>query len=226
MEQPEMTGIIELSYDYPARLVEQLLSGQIDLGLIPVAAMQRIPNARMVGHHGIAADGPVGSVALFSQCPIDQVEEVILDYQSRTSVELLKILLRDHWGKSVPFIASRGDEYIHEISGTRAGLIIGDRALVNATRFQHVYDLAENWKLHTGLPFVFAAWVSNFDLPATIIDRFEQANEIGLSQLEMLAQKWALPEVDMLSYYRDRIHYRIDAQKRSGMELFLQQINC
>jgi len=224
MEQPEMTGIIELSYDYPARLVEQLLFGQIDVGLIPVAAMQRIPNARVVGSYGIAADGPVGSVALYSQCPIEQVEEVILDYQSRTSVELVKILLKDHWKRSVRFIESESDEYIHDISSTRAGLIIGDRALLNATRFPYAYDLAEHWKLHTGLPFVFAVWLTTTELPKNKQELFDQVNSIGLARLDLLADIWSLPGVDMQAYYKRLIKYRLDDQKRAGMTKFLSML--
>lgn len=216
-----MTAVIDLTYDYPARLVEQLSTGQIDIGLIPVAAMQRIPNARIVGNYCIAADGAVGSVALFSHCPIEQVEEVILDYQSRTSVELVKILLRDHWKRSVRFIVSQGDEFIHEISGTRAGLIIGDRALVNVGRFSYVYDLAQAWKEHSGLPFVFAVWVSTCSLPADFVQRFEKANGIGLQRLNQLADDWPLPGVDILAYFQRRIHYCLDASKMKGLNHFL-----
>ena len=180
--QPDMMDIMELSYDYPARLADQLREGTIDIGLIPVAAMPGIPGARIVGSHGIAADGKVGSVALFSHSPIDEVEEVFLDYQSRTSLALTKILFRDHWKKSISYIASSGDEYMEQIRGRKAGLIIGDRALLQAGRFPYVYDLAENWKLHTGLPFVFAAWVATRSLSTDFIDRFEQANESGVSK--------------------------------------------
>lgn len=222
LEQPDMTNIIDLTYDYPARLVEQLLSGQIDIGLIPVAAMKRIPNAHIVGQHGIAADGAVGSVALFSTCPIEEVEEVVLDYQSRTSVELTKILLRDHWKRPVRFIPSQGDEYINDISGARAGLIIGDRALMNVGRFPYVYDLSQAWKDLTGLPFVFAVWVTVCKLPTDFVTRFEQANAVGLLQLEQLAKIWSLEGVDILTYFQRQIHYLLDANKRKGLNYFLE----
>lgn len=215
---------MQLSYDYPARLVDRLREGAIDIGLIPVAAIPRIPLARIVGSHGIAANGKVGSVALFSQSPIDQLEEVILDYQSRTSVALTRILFRDHWKQSVQFIASSGDEYIEQIQGRRAGLIIGDRALQQTGRFPYVYDLAEIWKLHTGLPFVFAAWVATRALSADFIERFEQANEQGLEALETLARQWSLPGVDMYHYFKDQIHYRLDASKQEGLRLFLSRL--
>ena len=216
-----MINLIQLTHDYPANLVEQLRTGQIDVGLIPVAAIPTVMDAKIIGGYCIAADGPVKSVALFSRRPLEEVEEVVLDYQSRTSVELAKLLLRDHWKKQVRFVPSRGDEYILELNERRAGLIIGDRALVNNSRFEFVYDLAEGWKDYTGLPFVFAAWVSTRPLPAYFLERFERANELGLHQLEQLASKWPLPGVDILSYYKDVIHYRLDASKRAGLDRFI-----
>ena len=225
LELPEMTNIIELSFDYPARLVEQLQLGTIDVGLIPVAAINRIPGARIVGRHGIAADGAVGSVALFSHCRIEEVEEVLLDYQSRTSVELAKLLLREYWKIDPRVILTEGDEYIRQIDGNRAGLIIGDRALLNVGQFPNVYDLSEAWKALTGLPFVFAVWVSVKELSADFILRFEEANEMGLAKLDELARQWSLPGVDMVLYYKHRIMYHIDGEKTSGMSHFLRNID-
>lgn len=219
--QPPMTDIMDLSFQYPARLVEQLQTGTIDIGLIPVAAIQHIAGAQIIGSYGIAADGPVGSVALFSACPIEEVTEVALDYQSRTSVALAKILLHYHWRREVQFIPSTTDEYINDISGTRAGLIIGDRALLQAGRFPYVYDLSAAWKEYTTLPFVFAVWVATTDLPPEFLNSFEKANEAGLSQLDVLAEQWSLPGVDIHTYYKQRIHYRIDEPKRKGLRTFL-----
>jgi chorismate dehydratase len=224
MEQFSMADSITLTYDYPARLVDQLRSGAIDLGLIPVASIPGIPGARIVGSYGIAADGKVGSVALFSQCPIEEVEEVVLDYQSRTSVALARLLIRDHWKRPVTFLPSSGDEFIDQIKGQRAGLIIGDRALLHAARFSFVYDLAEHWKIHSGLPFVFAAWVATRELPADFLGHFEKANAVGLEQLDKLASEWALPGVDMRVYFIEQIKYRLDDKKREGLKKFLSQL--
>lgn len=217
---PEMASTTALSYDYPARLVDQLREGSIDIGLIPVAAMAGLPGARMVGSHGIGANGKVGSVAIFSQVPIEEVEEVILDYQSRTSVALARILLKEYWKRSVRFVPSSGDEYIEKIQGRTAGLIIGDRALLHTGRFPFVYDLAEGWLGYTGLPFVFAAWVSTRELPPDFIDDFREANEKGLHQLERLALEWSLPGVNMKTYFTQQIKYRLDPHFLVGLQKF------
>lgn len=225
LQQPGMTKIIELSFDYPARLVDQLNRGQIDIGLVPVASIPKIQEAQVIGDYGIATDGKVGSVALFSHVPIEEIQSAILDYQSRTSAALLRILMNDFWKKEVAFLPSTSDEYIDEIKGATAGLIIGDRALQNLGRFPFVYDLGEAWSLLTGMPFVFAVWVASKPMDRAFIEQFDEANSVGLQRLDELANAWPLPGVDMLDYYRDRISYRIDMQKRKALERFLRMIN-
>ena len=224
LEQPEMTKIIDLSYDYPARLVDQLNQGQIDMGLMPVAALPSIPEAYTVGEFGIATEGKVSSVAVFSQVPIERIQSVILDYQSRTSAALLRVLMRDHWKKEVQYLPSSGDEFIDEIQGQKAGLIIGDRALLNLGRFPFVYDLGEAWRSMTGLPFVFATWVAVRPLPAEFLTRFEWANRIGLQKLNELSAIWALPGVDMLDYFSHKISYELNGEKRLGLQQFLTHL--
>ncbi len=84
----------------------------------------------------------------------------MLDYQSRTSDDLLKILIKEYW-KINPVFEETSGEYQSKISGTTAALIIGDRALKQREISSYIYDLGLEWKKFTGLPFVFAAWVSN-----------------------------------------------------------------
>ena len=159
MEQSPFCDSIDLVKSYPAQIAQDLLDGNIDIGLIPVAIIPLLSNPQIVSKYVIGTEGEVASVALFSQVPMDQIERVYLDYQSRTSVQLAKLLLKKYWNKEVEFlIATEG--YINEITGTTAGVIIGDRALTSLSSFEHIYDLGLAWKQHTGLPFVFAAWVA------------------------------------------------------------------
>src|SRR5690606_16024241 len=111
-----------------------------------------IPGAEIISRYGIGADGPVASVAIYSQVPLEEVEQVYLDYQSRTSVKLAQLLIRDYW-KLAPRWLAAPENYIGRITGNTAGVIIGDRALQNTPRFPYVYDLSEYWKKHTGMPF-------------------------------------------------------------------------
>jgi chorismate dehydratase len=171
----------------------------------------------------IAADGNVASVAIFSQVPMHEIQTVYLDYQSRTSVKLAQLLLEKHWKKEVTFKPAT-EHYIEYINGTTAGVIIGDRALQQLHNFEYVYDLAEGWKDYTGLPFVFAAWVANKDLPADFLVAFNQANAVGLNHIEEIVAAHPYPYYDLHKYYTENIHYLLDDEKKKGLEKFLSLI--
>ena len=110
---------ITLLEDYPSRVAQLLLDGTIDVGLIPVAATIKLPEWHIVGTHCIGASGPVASVCLFSEQPIEKIENVYLDYQSRTSVNLARVLLREYWKKDVQFIDAAGEDFRDRINGDR-----------------------------------------------------------------------------------------------------------
>ena len=225
MEQSPFRDSIDLVKSYPAQIAQDLLDDTIDIGLVPVAIMALLKNPQVISKYVIGTEGEVASVALFSQVPMDQIEKVYLDYQSRTSVALAKILFKQHWNKEVDFlIATEG--YINEISGTTAGIIIGDRALVSLNRFEHIYDLGLAWKAHTGLPFVFAAWVSNKPIPPEFMEAFDLANGYGLKHLdEVIALIPASEQVyDLHKYYTENISYELTPEKRKGLEKFLEAI--
>jgi chorismate dehydratase len=223
IERSPVMNEIDLLVDYPSNLAKSLTEGKIDMALLPVAAMPGIPGARIVGEYGIAADGEVASVCIFSKQPLEEVTSVYLDYQSRSSVRLATLLLKEYWKKEVELLPAPVD-YIDHIKGTTAGVIIGDRALEQRHNFTYIYDLAQTWKDWTGLPFVFAAWIANKDLPQDFIQRFNAANAEGLKHIEEVVAAHSFPHYDLQTYYRKNIHYHLDAQKLMGLEAFLELI--
>lgn len=214
---------IELDLNYPSLLAEKLKSGAIDLALLPVAAIPSIPGAHIISDYGIATDGNVVSVALFSQVPLNEVKSVYLDYQSRTSVRLAQILFEKHWKKEVTYLQAT-EHYIDYINGPKAGVIIGDRALQQINNFDYVYDLSAAWKAFSGLDFVFAAWVANKDLPASFIEAFNAANALGVQHIDDVLKQVSFPWYDLDTYYKKNICYYIDANKKAGLNRFLQML--
>jgi chorismate dehydratase len=222
-ENGMMANEVELCFAPPAELAVRLQNGEIDLGLVPVATLVILQDAQIVGDYCIGADGPVSSVALFSECPIEQIEEIWLDFESRTSVALLKILLRDHW-KMKPKLLEAGPGYEGHIRGKTAGLVIGDRAFVQSEISSYKYDLSEHWKVMTGLPFVFAAWITKRTLAPDFIDRFNEANAHGLVHLANVISKINIPSIDLMKYYTHNIQYRLDDEKRRALSLFMDKV--
>ncbi len=223
IEHSDIINQIDLTSEYPSKVAEQLKSGDLDMALIPVAAIPGIPGANIVSNYGIASHGNVVSVAIFSQVPMEEITTVYLDYQSRTSVRLAQLLLERHWKKTVTFKPAT-EHYIDYINGTSAGVIIGDRALQQLHNFEYVYDLSAAWKAHTGLDFVFAAWVANKPLPDTFKTAFDTANAEGLQHIDTVIEQNHFPWYDLDTYYRENIQYLLDDNKKKGMELFLNLI--
>jgi chorismate dehydratase len=155
---------------------------------------------------------------------MEEIEEVYLDYQSRTSVNLAKVLLREYWKKDVIYINATGEDYRDKIKGRTAGVVIGDRALEQRAHSKYIYDLASAWIDHTGLPFVFAAWISNKALPQEFITLFNEANKLGVENAKYVARYLEYPTYDLRTYYTRNIDYFLDERKREGLKLFLSKL--
>lgn len=222
-EQGMMKDEIELTFDYPSKIAQALLLNTIDIGLLPVAAIPDLPESHIISDYCIGCDGEVASVCLFSEVPLEQIETILLDYQSRTSVELVKILMKKYW-KINPLIQKATENFMHEIKGTTAAVVIGDRAFEQRKKSAFCYDLGQAWKDFTGLPFVFAAWVSNKKMPDKFISAFNEANKKGISNLEAVLKNLFCKSFDLESYYTKYVSYELDEQKLKGLSLFLEYL--
>ncbi len=223
IEKGMIKGEAELLIDYPSKIASMLLEDKIDVGLVPVVIIPKMNEHYIISDYCIGSVGKVASVCLFSEVPLDKIEKVLLDYQSRTSVALLKVLIRDFWKMKVVFEDTSGD-YQSRISGTTAGLVIGDRALEQRKISSFVYDLGEEWKKFTGLPFVFAAWISNKRLDGNFIKEFNKANAFGLDRIDKVVDENPYPIFDLNHYYSECISFDLDENKKKGLELFLEKL--
>jgi chorismate dehydratase len=225
LERPPIKDLIELKGDYPARVAQMLINDEIDVGLIPVAVIPQLPSYNIIGDYCIGTEGEIATVALFSEVPMNEIKKVYLDYQSRTSVALLKYLMKEFWGIKPEMVEARNEDYRKEITGTTAGLVIGDRAFEQRKISTFIYDLGSEWKKITGLPFVFAAWISTKELPADFIEAFNQANAMGMHHIDEIVNENPFELYDLSKYYKLHLSYKFDEQKKRGMELFLKYIS-
>jgi chorismate dehydratase len=220
IQQAPVADRLLLIEDYPANVARMLLEGTIDVGLVPVAVIPHLKEHHIITDYCIGCTGPVASVGIFSEVPIEKIEKVLLDYQSRTSVALAKLLLRKYWNITPELVDTRAD-YRASIKGTTAGVVIGDRALEQRKVSPYIYDLGEAWIDFTGLPFVFAAWVSNKPLPEDFIAPFNAANKLGLQHIEKAVAENPFPVFDLHAYYTQHISYELTSEKKKGLDLFL-----
>jgi chorismate dehydratase len=221
-EQGMMSDEIDLITDYPSRIATMLLNDEIDVGLVPVTILHELKHHYLISDFGIACDGEVASVGLFSDVPLPKIEKILLDYQSLASVELLKVLINEYW-KIDPEIEMTSANYLKDIKGTKAGLVIGDRAFEQRKISPYVFDLGFEWKKFTGLPFVFAAWISNKELGRSFIESFNKANLTGLQNIDHIVAQNPFTSFDLKAYYSSYIRYFLDDNKKRGMNFFLNK---
>jgi len=211
---------IELSEDIPSVCASKLIDGEADLGLVPVAAIPRIKGARIFSDLCIGAEGKVRTVCLISDVPLEEIEEIMLDYQSDTSVALCRILCRDHWKIDPVFIpTSKGFE--DNIEGKRAAVVIGDRVFRQEGKHKYFYDLSEEWTRWTGLPFVFACWVVVGEPDEALLEEVNNALAFGLEQLEASVDDIDADRDRILDYLMWNISYDFDDRKKEALKKFL-----
>jgi chorismate dehydratase len=211
---------VEIVEEYPAKLAAMLLNDEVDVGLVPVAIIPKLKEHYIITDYCIGAEREVASVCLFSEVPLEKIEKVILDYQSKTSVALARVLIENFWKLPVVFEEAK-ENFRDEIKGTTAAVVIGDRAFEQRKVSAYKYDLAEKWIKFTGLPFVFAAWVANKKLPEDFIKAFNEANKQGLQNIDAVVAENLSPYYDLKIYYTKNISYELTEKKRKGLEKFL-----
>lgn len=222
----------QLRMAYPSVLAERLVSREYDLALAPVATLALRPGFELAPRICIGADGPVASVLVVSERPVEELDTLLLDTQSRTSVVLAQ-LIASHLRKGRPIEVRAADHAVmdREVSGKTGTVVIGDRALELRDRYPHVVDLGEAWKAWTGLPFVFAAWIAQRDLlDDDKVDMLERSLAHGLAARREIAHLWAAQHggdpVFVQHYLTQHIRYRIDDSYRAGLSEFLARASA
>jgi chorismate dehydratase len=227
LENSSIINKIDLQLDMPSECARKLIEGQVDVGLIPVAVLPLLKEKYIISDYCIGAVGKVNSVMLYSDVPLEEIRSVLLDYQSRTSVTLVKVLAQNSWKISPEWIAAEKN-YESSVSGTTAAVIIGDRTFGLEGRYKYTYDLAEEWQKFTGLPFVFACWTANRQLPEEFIAEFNAALKEGLdkrNELIPILEKEGKYHTNISDYLFKSISYDYDAAKKQALELFLSYLS-
>jgi chorismate dehydratase len=205
--------------DIPAVCAAKLATNEVQIGLIPVAAMLDIKNPQIITDYCISAHQAVNSVFIFANNSIDEIHTIYLDPHSRSSNNLAKILLKHFWKKEVEFKERTID--IVSLNDGEAFVLIGDRTFGIQEQYQHVFDLATAWFEFTRLPFVFAAWVANTALSADFIKEFNEVLAYGLANKNEVIKANQLANFDVADYLNNKINYHLSDEKLKSIELYL-----
>lgn len=222
LENSSLKEKINIIKNIPSQCADVLKQGRANIGLVPVAELTTLSGFNIVTDYCIGAENTVKSVLLLSDVPLQEIETVELDYQSKTSNSLIKILAKELWNKNFTYINTSPD-YTNDFKENTASLIIGDRALLMAKRYPYQYDLAEEWKKLTGLPFVFAVWVANKNISEPFLNDFANALLFGIQNIsEAIASCPFNNEFKKTTeaYLKNNISYHFDTRKKQALELF------
>ena len=215
----------ELILDVPSRLADDLAKGELDVALIPSVEAFSDPDYEIVSDACVATHGPVLSVKLYSRVHPGQIRRLALDEGSRTSAALTQVILEERFGvrpqlESLPLGQTPTD------TSADAVLLIGDRAMYAPHEsFDTVWDLGEEWVNWTGLPFVFAMWVTRKNSSAgELARRLSRARDTGIDQLDRIACEGAktlnIPFETAAAYLSRNLYFRLGSAERAGLELF------
>lgn len=215
---------IDLSLDIPSKTVSKLALNLANIGLIPVAGLEDLDEYKIVSNFCIGAVGKVRTVVLVSDVPLNEIETVLMDYQSRSSVLLAKVLAKFYWKKEFIWENTCNDFQNKSIKGNSAGVVIGDRVFDIEGKYKYSYDLSEEWFNFTGLPFVFAVWVSTKNVSDEFQNEFNKALEFGADNIAEIIEREQnnYPNVNINNYFNQNISFIFDEKKKAGMNKFLE----
>lgn len=216
---------VDLTFSLPSVCAEEVESGEIDIGLVPVAEVigQGLEIASDVG---ITCRGAVRSILLFSRVPWRQVRTLAADSGSRTSVRLASVILRELFGVE-PKVSARRPDLQAMLEGADAALIIGDSALridPASSRFACL-DLGAEWLALTGLPMVFATWAGKPGSASEAIRKLTSESYLfGKQRLDEIAEaeyrERGISRELAGRYLHQYIQYEIGPDEREAIKTF------
>tara|TARA_Y100001970_G_scaffold60968_1_gene77632 strand:- start:582 stop:1367 length:786 start_codon:yes stop_codon:yes gene_type:complete len=215
----------------PREMAKSIEENRIFAGPIPYAEIIRLgKKITPLSNIGVACKNDAKSVFVFSNISISKLKIkkkkiiIAVTSHSATSVQLLRILLRDYW-------SLENYEFVKEDSYHDICLVIGDPAikLKKSGSYKFVYDLASIWKELTGLPFVFAEWVSNqssLQESNILSENIKNSIELSNKNLEKLAHKFSghyFDENEIVNYINN-FTYILDDECRKGQLEFKKRL--
>ncbi len=231
---------VQVRTDVPANQVRLLEEDVVDLALCSSIDLVHCSIPLEVVPVGmLGCEGPTLTVRLFSSVPVREITRVACDRESHTSVQLLRLLLREQHGlepELIDFNAREEESAVTPPADVDALLLIGDKVVTSSVpeAFTMVeIDLGEAWFELTGLPFVFATWLCRRERTDEQADRIRRAalllertrlrNAFRIDQIAALhapAHDWPVELAHR--YLSEHLRFDFDERARLGLSRFLE----
>jgi len=220
-------GMFDLEFRVPSACADALESGSADIGIVPSFELTRQPLDILPGA-GIACHGPVRSILLVAAKPLAEVRTLAADWNSRTSVELARLVLHHRYGAR-PQVLPHAPDLEAMLAAADAALVIGDSALrIDPARLPYeVKDLGAEWVEMTGYPMVFAVWAARKGVANDAnAQAFRDSCRYGLEHLDELvateSARLGFPPEFVRRYLTRHIVHQLGERDYQGMRLFLE----
>lgn len=240
---PLEAGIIPHNFELiaapPAILNDMMHAGQLQVSSCSCIEYGRHPEQYyLVPDLSIGSAGPVLSVLLLSQKPVEELsdQEILISGESHTSVALLKLLFMDRYKVATRFRTGMVSKELHSKSAPVAFLAIGDEALRlrNHPEYAYRYDLAEEWRAWTGLPFIFGLWVISANaanahiFPEDPGELLRAGRDWGLRNMDIILDLTGhgcpLSREKLRHYYLNGLLYTLRGEELEGLKYFYQKL--
>ena len=227
-----------LHFTHPSECARELVSGEADLGLIPIAALT--PGLLIVPGCTIASLNQVRSIQLIVKAPLELagIKSVAADLASRSSTAYAEVILK-HFYQTNPTFQPAPASPVAMLREHDAALLIGDPALLALEHRAGIeaeigpcvwHDLAALWTHHTELPWVAAVWAIREDIVLSRKEReqlfldLNTSRRNGLEHIPQLVEEWttriAIPSATIEAYLTGNIHYLLDYRCREAIREF------
>ncbi len=229
----EELGGVDVTYRVPSDLLGLLEGGAVDVALCPVIDLLRSERAlAILDVGGIGSRGETMTVRFVSKLNPFEVDRVYADTDSHTSVMLLRILFKEVYGRDIEVVgfdaraAFRDGDVLPD-----SMLLIGDKVVTDCPGvddFPVQIDLGQLWFEHTGLPFVFAVWMTGAEahlgeLPnELLVLREKNAGRID-EIVDCYADEHDWPHELAKKYLGDCLRYQIGGDELAGIKLYLKK---
>ena len=175
----------------------------------------------IVTDYCLGAERSVRTVELVSITPVDKVRRIWLDSHSRTSVQLCGWLATNRWNIRPEWISLDDYTLLDSPAEGDAYLLIGDKVFDNEGRFPYVYDLADEWRKATGMPFAFAVWVARKGTPYEVVDALQRSLSFGVERIyEAIVEEGYADRPYAYDYLTQNIDFLFNEQKHKALKKF------
>jgi predicted solute-binding protein len=217
----------ELEFQVPSVCADELAAGTADIGIVPAIELLR-QDLDVIPGTCIACSGAVRSILLISKCPPGEVRTLAADTNSRTSVQLARIVLARRFGAE-PELIPHPPDLGPMLEAADAAIVIGDPALrIDPAALPHrVFDLGVEWLDMTGLPMVFAVWGACKGIVTPAVEQaFLDSYRYGREHMEEIiatesAPRGMAPQL-VREYLARNVTFELGERERAGMNEFLR----